>query len=242
MRNANCVVLAGLAGLSLVASAPSARAQLTVFDPYNYAQAVTTVTQSLQQLQQLESQLQAQQAMLQNLGSDFTQPLAAINSQAASILQQAQGLGFSSSTIATDFSSAYPVSVSGMSGAQIGAALSAWHNATSQSIQTALSTQNQVAASQATATTAVQSAVAASNAAAGQTGAIQATNQLLATVSSQLTQLEDILITQARAQEMLASQRQSDAAAATASFGAANTAVNGQAPSAPPGVTDTSSL
>jgi P-type conjugative transfer protein TrbJ len=242
MRSLHRLALAGLAGLSLFASAPGAHAQLTVYDPWNYIEAYQTVTQSLQQIQQLQSQLQAQQAMLQSLGSDFTQPLAAINSQAASILQQAQGLGFTSSSIASQFGSTYPTSVSGMSGTQISAALSAWHNATSQSMQTALSTQNQVAQSQSTATTAAQNAVAASNAAAGQTGAIQATNQLLATVSSQLTQLEDILITQARAQEMLAAQRQSDAAAATANFDAANAAVNDQPPTPPPGVTDTSTL
>jgi P-type conjugative transfer protein TrbJ len=242
MRSLHRLVLAGLAGLSLFASALGAHAQLTVYDPWNYIEAYQTVTQSLQQIQQLESQLQAQEAMLQHLGSDFTQPLAAINSQAASILQQAQGLGFSSSSIASQFGSTYPTSVSGMSGAQISAALSAWHNATSQSMQTALSTQNQVAQSQSTATTAAQNAVAASNAAAGQTGAIQATNQLLATVSSQLTQLEDILITQARAQEMLAAQQQSDAVAATANFDAANAAVNDQPATPPPGVTDTSNL
>ena len=242
MRSKGRLVLAAACGLSLFASAVGARAQVTVFDPWNYAEAITTVTQSLQQLQQLQSQLQAQQAMLQNLGSDFTQPLAAINSQAAAILSQAQGLGFSSSSIATQYGSTYPTSVSGMSGSQISAALSAWHNATSQSMQTALQTQNQATASQATATTATQNAVAASNAAAGQTGAIQATNQLLATVSSQLTQLEDILITQARAQEMLAAQRQSDAAAATANFSAANAAVNDQPATAPPGVTNTNSL
>jgi len=235
--------LAGLlAGLTLLCGTAGAQAQVTVFDPYNYFEAITSVSQSLQQLQQLQSQLQAQQAMLKSLGSDFTQPLAAINSQAASILQQARGLGFSSSQIATQYGSTYPTSVSGMSGSQISAALSAWHNATSQSLQTALSTQNQVAASQATATTATQNAVAASNAAGGQTGAVQATNQLLATVSSQLTQLEDILITQARAQEMLAAQQQSDGAATSTAAGSANAALNDQPATAPPGVTNTDTL
>jgi P-type conjugative transfer protein TrbJ len=58
--------------------------------------------------------------------------------------------------------------------------------------------------------------VAASQGAAGQTAAIQATNQLLAALSSQLQGLQTILITQARTQETIFAQQQAGAVAARA--------------------------
>src|SRR5665213_1891565 len=63
---------------------------------------------------------------------------------------------------------------------------------------------------------AVNGAVAAWQGAAGQTGAIQATNQLLAALSTQLTQLQTILITQGRAEQTAASQAQAAQAAGDA--------------------------
>jgi P-type conjugative transfer protein TrbJ len=76
--------------------------------------------------------------------------------------------------------------------------------------------QNLIAQNQPTTTSQVQAAVAASQGAAGQTSAIQATNQLLATVSAQLTQLQNLLITQARAEQVLAAQAQASQAAGAA--------------------------
>ena len=76
--------------------------------------------------------------------------------------------------------------------------------------------QNQIARGQPTTAAQVAQAVQASQGAAGQTAAIQATNQLLATVSAQLTQLQNLLITQARAEQTLAAQAQATQAAANA--------------------------
>ena len=84
--------------------------------------------------------------------------------------------------------------------------LATWRTNNQQAIQAALQLQNQVAQGQTTTTSQVQTAVAASQAAAGQTSAIQAGNQLLATVTAQLTQLQNLLITQARAEQLLAAQ------------------------------------
>jgi len=62
----------------------------------------------------------------------------------------------------------------------------------------------------------ISGAVAASQGAAGQTAAIQATNQLLAALSSQLQGLQTILIAQARTQETILAQQQAGALAARA--------------------------
>ena len=105
-----------------------------------------------------------------------------------------------------------------------------------------MATQNAAAQTQPTTASAVQSAVAASQSAVGSTGATQATNQILASVSTQLAQLIAILTTQARAQESLAAQRIADAAAASTTTDAAAAAMNPAAITPAPGVTNTTSL
>jgi len=145
-----------------------------------------------------------------------TGPLTQITSQATAILQQAQGLGYSGQNIAQQFQQLYPGNMSGSSLAQTQGALVSWRQATSQTLQQAMTLQNQIVQAQATTTGAVSSAVAASQGAAGQTSAIQATNQLLAAVSAQLTQLQNLLITEARAQQTAMAQAQAAEAAGQA--------------------------
>lgn len=220
-----------------------ADAQLAVVDPTEIVQVVKLVTSAQSQLTALQSQLTNQQRMLSSIGSNSTTSLPTIAAALTGILNSAAGIGYTSSTVATQYTSAYPnaPTINGMSPTAISSALTTWHANTSQSLQTALQTQQQVAQSQAANTTAAQGALAASQAATGQTSAVQATNQLLATVSTQLNQLESILITQARASELLATQQQSDNAAASSTSSTLNATVNAT-PAGPPGVTNTDSL
>lgn len=220
--------------LGLVAAGAPARA-LIVFDPAIYGQAVSQVSQGLAQVQALQRQVAA-------LRTDVTQPLAQINGQAQSILQEAQGIGFNSGSTANAFQTLYPTSASGLTGAQIAVAQAAWTQATQQALQTAIATQTAAAQSQTTTAGAARGAVAASQAAVGQTQVGQATNQLLATVSAQLAQLEAILTTQARAQESLAAQQLSDSAAANATLDQQGKLMNGAPVPSPPGVINTSTF
>ncbi len=202
--------------LSLGAGPPPAQAQMAVIDPTAIAQAVKQVSQQLQQIQQLEAQLTNQAAMLQKLGTDVTGPLQAITSQATQLLQQAQGIGYNSQNLAQQYQQLYPANMQGMSFAQIGQALAGWQSHSRQTLQEAMATQNQIVQAQPATANAVNSAVAASQGAAGQTAAIQATNQLLAALSTQLTQLQTILITQGRAAQTAEAQAQAARAAGAA--------------------------
>jgi P-type conjugative transfer protein TrbJ len=193
-----------------------AAAQVTVIDPAAIGQAIRQVSQQLRQIQQLEAQLNNQAAMLKSLGTDVTAPLRAIDAQATQLLQSAQGIGYNSQTVAQQYQQTYPTSMQGASFAQITAALAAWRTSSSQTLQAAMATQNQVVQAQPVTAGAVRGAVAASQTAAGETGAIQATNQLLAALSTQLTQLQTILITQARAAQIAQAQAQSTQAAGDA--------------------------
>jgi len=216
MRSRLAVFAVGVVfGLTNIAPG-NAQAQMAVIDVKAILQAEQQVSQGLTQIQRLESQLANQAQMLQHLETDVTGPLTQITGQAQSILQQAQGLGYGGQNIAQQFQQLYPSSMSGASFAQTQGALASWRQTTSQTLQQAMTLQNQIVNAQPTTTGAVRSAVTASQGAAGQTSAIQATNQLLATVSAQLTQLQSLLITEARAQQVALAQAQATQAAGAA--------------------------
>ena len=222
---AAALVFGGICGAPLPATA-----QMTVIDPTAIAQAVRQVSQQLQQIQLLQTQLTNQAAMLRNLGTNVTAPLLAIDTQATQLLQSAQGIGYSSQNIAKQYGQIYPADMHGMTFAQISQALASWQTSSRQTLQEAMATQNRIVQAQPTTANAVGAAVAASQSAAGQTGAIQATNQLLAALSTQLTQLQTILITQARATQIaqaqaLAAQTAGDAEHARVFHGATPPAI-----------------
>jgi P-type conjugative transfer protein TrbJ len=201
--------------LAAAGSPPAAQAQMAVIDLKAIGQAeqqvsnqLSAINNQLTQIQRLESQLSNQALMLQKVETDVTGPILQIENQATQILQNAQGIGYGAQNVAQSYASLYPSTMPGASLATTQASLATWRANNAQAIQTALQLQNQISQTQPTTTTQVQAAVAASQAAKGQTGAIQAGNQLLATVTAQLTQLQTLLITQARAEQTLAAQAQ----------------------------------
>jgi type IV secretion system protein TrbJ len=201
--------------LALLA-APSAHAQMTVYDPATYSQMLAQVSNSLKQISQMETQITQAESMLASIPADVTGPFLQIRNQALQIMQQAQGLGYQTSNLASGFNTAYPTSLTGQSPTQVNAALADWQARTRQTLQDAMSMQNQVVAAQGTTSSAVSAAVGLSQGATGQTSAAQATNQLLAAVSTQLTQLQNLLMTTARAAQTAQAEQQAQTAAAQA--------------------------
>ena len=202
--------------LVLAAPPPAAHAQMAVVDLKAILQAEQQVSQGLTQIQRLESQLTNQAAMLQHLETDITGPIAQITGQATAILQQAQGIGYNAQNVAQQYASLYPTTMPGATLASTQASLATWRQNNALALQDAMQMQNRIAQGQPTTSAQVASAVTASQGAAGQTAAIQASNQLLATVSAQLTQLQNLLITQARAEQTLAAQAQASQATGAA--------------------------
>nr|WP_295114124.1 conjugal transfer protein TrbJ [uncultured Caulobacter sp.] len=194
-------------GLGTAGVAGQARAQVTVYDPAAVAQAIKTVSNGLSQIQALQSQLTNQARMLQTLGVDVTGPLRDIAGQATALLQQARGLGYQAANISQTFADLYPDDLSGLSARDLAARLASWSQSSRQTLQDAMAVQNQIVQAQGATGQAVASAVGASQSAAGQTAAIQATNQLLAALSTQLTQLQTLIITQARQAETWEAER-----------------------------------
>jgi P-type conjugative transfer protein TrbJ len=216
-RRLSCATLPSIGLLALLVTAPPAHAQMAVVDVKAILQAEQQVTNSLTQIQRLESQLTNQALMLRKTESDITAPVMAIAGQATGILQKAQGIGYGAQNVAQQYAALYPASLpAGTSVTSTQASLATWRQNNALALQQALQMQNQIVQGQPTTTTQVSRAVSASQGAAGQTSAIQATNQLLATVTAQLTQLQNLLITQARAEQLLAAQAQASQAAGAA--------------------------
>lgn len=197
-------VTAGALGSVLVSPA---RAQVTVYDPAAVAQAIKQVSQGLEQIQALRDQLTQQAQMVAKLGIDVTGPLGRIAADATALLKQAQGVGYQALDLSKSFAELYPRDLSGLSPKELAAKLAAWNLASRQTLQEAMTVQNQIARAQPATADAVRAAVSASQGASGQTAAVQATNQLLAVLSSQFSQLQTLLITQARQGETLEAER-----------------------------------
>ena len=202
--------------LSLAGAPPPVRAQMAVIDVRAIVQAEQQVSNQLAAIQRLEAQLSNQALMLQKMETDVTAPVFQIESGATRILQQAQGIGYGAQNVAQQYAKLYPTTMAGASLATTQASLATWRANNSLAIQQALQVQTQIAQGQTTTTAQVKTAVTASQAAAGQTSAIQATNQLLATVSAQLPQQQTRLLTQGRAEQLLAGQGQASQAAGAA--------------------------
>jgi P-type conjugative transfer protein TrbJ len=208
MRKSLALLSAALLAPLLFTAPSSADAQMAVIDVKSILQAEKQVSQGLQQIQQLEAQVSNQAQMLQKMEANVTGPVLKIAGQATGILQQAQGIGYGAQNVAQQYAALYPSTMPGASLVATQASMAAWRRNNALALQQAMQMQNKIAQGQPTTTAQVTSAVGASQGAAGQTSAIQATNQLLATVTAQLTQLQTLLITQARAEQILAAQAQ----------------------------------
>lgn len=167
------------------------------------AEQLAQLRQGLQQLEQLKQQVSNQQAMIAKLGSNISPELGGIVQDATSVMKSAQGIGYSAKNVTGQLDQLYPKS---MSVDQILSATQNWQNASQQTRIEAMNAQNAIVDSQGRTQNAVNGAVNASQNAAGQTAAVQATNQLLAALSTQLTGLQTLLLTQMRAAQTLEAQ------------------------------------
>ena len=194
-------LLAALTFAPLLSGGPPANAQMAVLD-------VRAIAQAAQQVQQLTVMAASMKAQVASLGSNAASALPTINAQASQLLLSAGGIGFTGSSVATQFQSLYPnASSTNLPG--LLQQYQSWSTENKAALQTAYAAQTQVAQQQSLNQQAVNGALASSQGAQGQTQAVQATNQLLATLSSQLAQLQTLLLTEQRATSAALTQQTS---------------------------------
>lgn len=192
----------------------TAHAQLTVFDPSNYAQNLLTAARTLEQVNHQITALQNQAQSLVNearnlegLPFSALQTLQAQLAQTRALIDQAKGVALRVTDIEAAFQGAYRAADLSASNQNLVAdAKTRWTNSV-EAFQDALKVQAGVVGNLDGSRTELGRLVTASQSASGALQAAQAGNQLLALQSQQLSDLLVLLAAQGRAQTLEAAQR-----------------------------------
>jgi P-type conjugative transfer protein TrbJ len=214
--NVKKYLIAGLLGLSAVGSigvgmigtSSPASAQMSVFDPSNYAQNVLTAARTLTQINNQIQSLQNQAQMLANMGRNLSridfpqlQQLQQRLGQIDQLMGQAQGIDFRVDQLDTQFRQLFPSNFDQLlrrdqrvvaARARLDAAMSAFRQT--------MGVQSQIVDNVHSDTEALAQIVARSQGAEGSLQAQQATNQLLALTAKQQLQIQNMMVAQFRAQ------------------------------------------
>lgn len=192
----------------------TAHAQLTVFDPSNYAQNLLTAARTLEQVNHQITALQNQAQSLVNearnlegLPFSALQTLQTQLAQTRALIDQAKGVALRVTDIEAAFQGAYRgADLSASNQSLVADAKTRWTNSVA-AFQDALKVQAGVVANLDGSRTELGRLVTASQSASGALQAAQAGNQLLALQSQQLSDLLVLLSAQGRAQTLEAAQR-----------------------------------
>jgi P-type conjugative transfer protein TrbJ len=209
--------LAGAALALVLAQAAPSQAQMTVFDPSNYAQNVLTAARELQQvnnqIQQIENQTQGLINQAKNLASLPYSLVSTITGQiqrTEQLLAQAQRIAYSVTTINQAFTTNYGAVNLNLSQQQmIANAQSRWQTSVA-GLEDALKTQATVVGNITTNRTTVTSLGASSQSATGNLQAAQVSNQLLVQISQQLSDLIALESANGRAEALVAAAKATD--------------------------------
>ena len=203
-------VLVGLVCGMVALGALSARAQMVVYDPSNYAQNVLQAARALQQINNQITGLQNQTQMLLNQARNLASlPYSSLQTIEQSIartqqlLNQAQRLSYDIGQIDQAFQRTYPQTYSGSTSSQqlIADAQTRWQNSLA-AYQDALRIQAGVVQAFDTTRTETNGLVSSSQSAAGILQASQSGNQLIALQTRQLVDLTALIAAQSRAQSL----------------------------------------
>ena len=203
------MVLVSAAALMLGLAA-SARAQVIVYDPSNYAQNVLQAARALQQINNQITSLQNQTQMLLNQARNLTNlPYSALQTieqkitRTQQLLAQAQRIAYDIGEIDRAFQRSYPQSYSTSTPtAQLLAdAQTRWQNSLAAH-QDSLRVQAGVVQALDTSRSETNGLVSSSQSAVGILQASQAGNQLMALQTRQLVDLTALIAAQSRAQSL----------------------------------------
>lgn len=178
-----------------------AHAQEIVYDPTNLAQNVLQAARALEQIRNQVTQIEQAASMLRQNPLQLAPEVAADLAEARDLFAAAQGLAFEIERLSGDIETLYPETWEEFDLDQVLAHARAWQSESRQSLERAMRAQAQSAHAVEAARTQINRALAASHSSEGQTGAVQAGNQLLGVTAAQLTQLHALLAAQGRALE-----------------------------------------
>lgn len=195
------LVMFGFAATVAATPMAPARAQMTVIDPTNLAQNLLQATRALEQINNQIRQIeQATQMLRQNplqLSPELTQSI----SEARELFNTAQGIAFEVNQVGENLRTLYPETWEDFDLAGVLQQSERWEQESRDSLQRAMEAEARAARSIEGSRNRIDRALQSSSSAEGQTGAIQASNQLLGVTASQLAEIHALLIAQGRALE-----------------------------------------
>jgi len=195
------LVMLGLAAVVAVMPMAPARAQMAVIDPTNLAQNLLQATRALEQINNQIRQIeQATQMLRQNplqLSPELTQSI----SEARELFDTAQGIAFEVNQVGENLRTLYPETWEDFDLEGVLQQSERWEQESRDSLQRAMEAEARAARSIEGSRNRIDRALQSSSSAEGQTGAIQASNQLLGVTASQLAEIHALLIAQGRALE-----------------------------------------
>jgi P-type conjugative transfer protein TrbJ len=219
------LAIAASAAVLALGAGVAARAQVTVFDPANYAQNVMTAARELQQVQHEVTSLQNQAQMLinqaRNLASLPTSTLGLLQSDLArtqQLLAGAQRITYSTGQINAAFQTTYGQASLSTPDLQLVARAQQRWQTTLSSFQDALNVQAGAVANLASTRAQMSTLVTSSQGAAGALQAAQSGNQLLALIAKELADLIAVETAQARAASLSAADQTTTPADARVRF------------------------
>ena len=185
------LVMLGLAAVVAVMPMAPARAQMAVIDPTNLAQNLLQATRQIEQATQMLRQNPLQ------LSPELTQSI----SEARELFDTAQGIAFEVNQVGENLRTLYPETWEDFDLEGVLQQSERWEQESRDSLQRAMEAEARAARSIEGSRNRIDRALQSSSSAEGQTGAIQASNQLLGVTASQLAEIHSLLIAQGRALE-----------------------------------------
>ncbi len=201
-------------GIALLLIAAPAQADWPVIDAANLGQNVLTAARTLEEVNNQITQIQQFVQMLENQARNLTSLPFSILSQLQSsmgelnsLMGQAQSLAYTVTRLEQQFQQLYPTYSGSVTQAGLLADARARWTASVNTFQHTMTVQSQIVAAIPTDQAQLSVLVDQSQGAVGALQALQATNQLLALQSRQLSASQDLMAANARAQSAEAMQR-----------------------------------
>ncbi len=176
-----------------------AQAQIPVIDPANLAQSVIQAAHALEQIHNQIQQIEQQARMLARNPLQLSPELSESIGEARELFNTARGIAFQVDQISDDIKTLYPDTWEDFDLDRIGERSDQWLAEDRAALERAMRAEAQAANAIETARGRIDRAMSASVDAEGQTGAVQAGNQLLGINAAQLTEIHALLIAQGRA-------------------------------------------
>lgn len=174
---------------------------ITVIDPTNLAQNILQVSHMVEQVRNQVQQIEQATAMLRQNPLQLSPELSQSIGEARALFESVQGIAFEANQLGQELRALYPETWEDFDLGDILSQSDRWMAESRQSLTRAMEAEARATESIARTQGRINRALQSSSDSEGQTGAIQAGNQLLGIQASQLAEIHALLIAQGRALE-----------------------------------------